>query len=63
MIVALATSPLKVALIPGAVVLAIMAYFLYRPKANAYFCSAGRWAMRKVLSVIFLSLSGLQFLS
>lgn len=41
MIVVLATSPLKVALIPGAVVLAIMAYFLYRPKANAYFVPQG----------------------
>jgi len=27
----------RVAMIPGAVLLAIFAYFLYRPKANAYF--------------------------
>lgn len=37
LVIGLATSPMKMAMIPGAVLLAIFAYFLYRPKANAYF--------------------------
>ena len=37
MLVSLGTSPMKVMLIPSFLVLALVAYFLYRPKANAYF--------------------------
>ena len=37
LVVGLATSPMKMAMIPGALLLAIFAFFLYRPKANAYF--------------------------
>ena len=37
LVIALVTSPIKVAVIPGAVVLAVIAYFLFRPSANAYF--------------------------
>jgi len=37
LVVGLATSPMKMAMVPGAVLLAIFAFFLYRPKANAYF--------------------------
>lgn len=33
----LATSPMKAALIPGVVVFAVMAFFLFRPKANEFF--------------------------
>ena len=34
------TSPVKVMLIPGAIVFIIIAIFLFRPKANEYFSSA-----------------------
>lgn len=37
LLIGLATSPIKVGLIPGAVLLAIFAFFLFRPQANAYF--------------------------
>jgi hypothetical protein len=37
MIIGLFTSPVKVALIPGLLLLLIFAFFLYRPKANAFF--------------------------
>ncbi|MYN15482.1 hypothetical protein GTP81_01815 [Rugamonas sp. FT107W] len=37
LVVGLLTSPIKTTLIPGVIALAIFAYFLYRPKANAYF--------------------------
>jgi len=37
MVIGLATAPIKVGLIPGAVLLLIIGFFLYRPKANAYF--------------------------
>ena len=37
LLIGLATSPIKVGLIPGAVVLAIIAFFLFRPHTNAYF--------------------------
>jgi hypothetical protein len=37
LLIGLATAPGKPALIPGALVLAIIAFFLYRPSANAYF--------------------------
>jgi hypothetical protein len=37
LLIGLATAPGKLALIPGALVLAIIAFFLYRPNANAYF--------------------------
>ena len=40
-IVGLVTSPMKAAMIPGIVVFAIIALFLFRPKATAYF-TAGR---------------------
>jgi hypothetical protein len=36
-VIALATSPIKIAVVPGAVVFAIIAFFLYRPNATAYF--------------------------
>src|SRR4051812_16536392 len=36
-VITLATSPIKIAVIPGAVVFAIIVFFLYRPKATAYF--------------------------
>lgn len=37
LVVGLFTSPVKMALIPGAVALAVIAYFLYRPNAAAWF--------------------------
>jgi hypothetical protein len=37
LVVGLFTSPVKVVVIPGAVLLAVIAFFLYRPKAAAYF--------------------------
>jgi type IV secretory pathway TrbL component len=37
LVIGLATSPLKLMLIPGALILAIIAFFLYRPKAKAFF--------------------------
>lgn len=37
LVIGLVTSPIKVALIPSVVVLAIIAFFLFRAKANAYF--------------------------
>ncbi|WP_300752890.1 hypothetical protein [Janthinobacterium sp.] len=37
LVIGLATSPMKSTLIPGAVLLAVIAYFLFRPNANAYF--------------------------
>jgi hypothetical protein len=39
----LATSPMKTAMIPGLVVFIIMAFFLFRPKAKAYF--TGTWVL------------------
>lgn len=36
-LVGLVTSPMKVAMIPGLVVFAIMTFFLYRPASNQYF--------------------------
>lgn len=35
--IGLATSPAKIAMIPGLVVFLILAFFLFRPKANEYF--------------------------
>lgn len=40
-IVGLLTSPMKAAMIPGIVVFAVIAFFLFRPKATAFF-TAGR---------------------
>jgi hypothetical protein len=37
MVIGLATAPIKVGLIPGAVLMVVIGFFLYRPKANAYF--------------------------
>ena len=39
-IIALITSPFKVMLLPGIVMNAIIAFFLFRPAANAYFAGA-----------------------
>jgi hypothetical protein len=36
-LIGLATSPLKLAMIPGIVVFLIFTFFLFRPSANAYF--------------------------
>ena len=36
-IIELTTSPIKIMLLPGIVVFAIIAFFLFRPAANAYF--------------------------
>ena len=36
-IIGLTTSPIKIMLLPGIVVFAIIAFFLFRPAANAYF--------------------------
>ena len=36
-VVGIATSPFKAAMIPGIVIFLIAAFFLFRPKANAYF--------------------------
>ena len=41
LIIGIATSPMKSALIPGIVVFVIIAFFLFRPKANEYFTGAG----------------------
>lgn len=40
-LVGIATSPMKAAMIPGFVFLLIVAFFLFRPKANTFFSSAG----------------------
>lgn len=37
LVIGLFTSPVKMVIIPGAVALAIIAFFLYRPKAAAWF--------------------------
>lgn len=37
LVIALATSPMKLVLIPSAIILAIIVFFLYRPKVNAFF--------------------------
>lgn len=36
-LVALATSPMKLMLIPGVLIYALIVYFLYRPQANIFF--------------------------
>jgi cytochrome b561 len=36
-VVEIITSPMKAAMVPGLVVFAIIVFFLFRPKANAYF--------------------------
>lgn len=40
-IIGLATSPMKAMLIPGLIIFIIFAFFLFRPKANAYFKATG----------------------
>lgn len=40
-IVGLVTSPAKAMMIPGIILFLILAYFLFRPKANEYFKAAG----------------------
>ena len=37
LVVALFTSPIKIAIVPGVVALAVIVFFLYRPKAVAWF--------------------------
>lgn len=37
----LATSPIKAPLIPGFILFVVIAFFLFRPKANAFFTSDG----------------------
>ncbi|MRW89056.1 hypothetical protein GJ699_03570 [Duganella sp. FT80W] len=37
LLIGLFTSPMKLVLIPGALILALFAYFLFRPQANAWF--------------------------
>lgn len=37
-VIGLATSPMQAMMIPGIVVFIVIAFFLFRPKANAYFC-------------------------
>lgn len=39
-IIGIATSPAKVMMIPGIIIFAIFAFFLFRPKANAFFTGA-----------------------
>ena len=41
MLVTLATSPYKIAVIPGLVIYLIFVFFLFRPRANAFFAGAG----------------------
>lgn len=41
LVVALATSPMKLLLIPGALIYFLVAFFLFRPNASAYFAGAG----------------------
>lgn len=36
-VVGMATSPMKMAMVPGLVVFLVIVYFLYRPKANDFF--------------------------
>jgi hypothetical protein len=36
-IIGLTTSPIKIMMLPGVVVFAIIAFFLFRPAANGYF--------------------------
>jgi len=36
-VIGIATSPIKAAMIPGIIIFLIAAFFLFRPKANAYF--------------------------
>ena len=36
-IIGLTTSPIKIMMLPGVVVFAIIAFFLFRPAANKYF--------------------------
>ena len=40
-VIGIATSPMKAAMIPGFVVFLIIAFFLFRPKANEYFAGTG----------------------
>lgn len=39
-VVGIATSPMKVAMIPGSVVFVVIAFFLFRPIANEYFTAS-----------------------
>jgi len=36
-IIGMATSPMKALMIPGVIVFLVVAFFLFRPKANEYF--------------------------
>ena len=40
-LIGLATSPMKIAMIPGIVVFLLIVFFLFRPKANAFFAGTG----------------------
>ncbi len=41
LLVGIGTSPLKLMLIPGVVMFVVIAFFLFRPKANQYFSGNG----------------------
>jgi hypothetical protein len=41
-IVGLLISPVKLMIIPGVIILAIVSFFLFRPKANAYFLDTAK---------------------
>jgi hypothetical protein len=65
---ALATSPMKLMLIPSALIFVVTAFFLFRPDANKYFTSDSASidprsipSMREVIGVIFYILAGFFF--
>jgi len=39
-VIGITTSPMKAVMIPGIVVFLVIAFFLFRPKANAFFLSS-----------------------
>lgn len=58
-----ATSPFGMMTLPGLVILAVVAYFLFRPAAGEFFRSGGegyaRPTRRRTVSIVFYILSGL----
>jgi len=41
MVIGLVTSPVKLMIVPGLLIYGVIAFFLFRPAANAYFTGAG----------------------
>ncbi|MDR2637422.1 MAG: hypothetical protein LBB55_03710 [Zoogloeaceae bacterium] len=62
-VIGMLTSPMKMALIPGAVFFVIVVFFLFRPAANAYFSKRNHapQSMRTLAGILFRMIAGFFF--